>query len=213
MSFKSYALHPQPEHTLVLQDPQPLIFSGLHGLMARFVQSNPSRASQPWKLCPGELHSLAFPDTLVRDRAIFFEQVAEKGLELQWLQSVLGISGQRTEMMFSFAPVTLVHAGPPIAILRPTADRTYNEGLELEGGVLAPKGTWHWGKPHLALGGVVLQPARARSLRPKAPNAVLDVAGKDMSPGNGVVGCACGRKETAPLPAVEDQDETLLVHG
>jgi hypothetical protein len=163
MSFKSYALRPQPDHSLVLDDPQPLVFSGVRGLIARFVQSSPSRAGRPWRLCPGELHALAFPDTLVRERAIFFEQVAEKGLELQWLQSVCGISGQRTEMMFSFTPVTLVRAGPPIAILPKTAACTYNEGLELEGGVLAPKGSWHWGKPHLALGGVVLQPS-VRSL-------------------------------------------------
>jgi hypothetical protein len=159
MSFKSYALHRQPDGILVLDDPQPLIFSGPHGLIARFVRSDPRRAGEPWRLCPGELHALAFPDTLIRDRAIFFEQVAEGKLELQWLQSVQGISGARTEMMFSFSPVTTVRAAAPIAIRPPAADRVYHEGLELEGGVLSPNGSWHWGRPHLALGGVVLQPA------------------------------------------------------
>jgi hypothetical protein len=159
MSFKSYALHRQPDGILVLDDPQPLIFSGPHGLIARFVRSDPSRASEPWKLCAGELHALAFPETLVRERAIFFEQVAEGKLELQWLQSVQGVSGQRTEMMFSLSPVSIVHAAVPIAIHLPAADRVYHEGLELEGGVLSPNGSWHWGRPHLALGGVVLQPA------------------------------------------------------
>ena len=165
MSFKSYALHPQPDGILMLDDPQPLIFSGPQGLIARFVLSDPTRASEPWKLCAGELHALAFPETLVRDRAIFFEQVAEGRLELQRLQSVQGISGRRTEMMFSFSPVTLVHATLPIAILSPAVDRIYHEGLELEGGVLSPNGSWHWGRPHLALGGVVLQPAGGASRR------------------------------------------------
>jgi hypothetical protein len=62
-------------------------------------------------------------------------------------------------MMFSFSPVTLVHAAVPITIFPPAADRVYHEGLELEGGVLSPNGNWRWGRPHLALGGVVLQPA------------------------------------------------------
>jgi hypothetical protein len=166
MSFKSYAWHSQPDHTLVLDDPQPLIFSGPHGLIARFVSCNPARAGEPWKLCAGELHALAFPDALVRDRAILFEQSIGDALELQWLQSIQGISGRRTEMMFSFTPLTVVHSRAPLAIRPPTSERTYNEGLELEGGVLAPKGSWHWGRPHLALGGVVLQPHGVRPPQP-----------------------------------------------
>jgi len=165
MSFKSYALHPQPDHTLVLQDPQPLVFSGRHGLIARFVLSDPARASDPWKLCTGELHALAFPSLLVRDRAIFFEQASDGVLELQWLQSVQGISGRRTEMMFSFSPVSVVRSCGSLVILPPTSDCTYNEGLQLEGGVLSPDGSWHWGRPHLALGGVVLKPPAVRPTR------------------------------------------------
>lgn len=168
MSFKSYALHPQLDHTLVLDDPQPLVFSGLHGLIARFVLSDPARASEPWRLCAGELHALAFSAGLVRDRAIFFEQATGGVLELQWLQCVQGVSGRRTEMMFSFSPVKLVHSCVPLAILPPSSGCTYTEGLQLEGGVLAPAGSWHWGRPHLALGGVVMQPLGARTARPLA---------------------------------------------
>jgi len=176
MSFKSYALHPQPDQTIALVDPQPLVFSGIQGLIARFVRSEPARAGEPWRLCPGELHALAFPDTLIRDRAIFFEQVVETGLELQWLQSVQGVSGSRTEMMFSFSPVTVVRSAASLVILPPTSDRIYTEGLELEGGVLAPKGSWHWGRPHLALGGVVLQPAAVPSRKQQAEMAAQPVA-------------------------------------
>lgn len=158
MSFKSYALHPQPDCTLSLDDPQPLVFSGRQGLIARFVRSDPSKAGRPWRLCPGELHSLAFPDTLIRDRGIFFEQVTEAGIELQWLQSVQGVSGARTEMMFSFAPVAVIRSHAALVISPPSPDRIYTEGLELEGGVLSPDGTWRWGRPHLSLGGVVLKP-------------------------------------------------------
>jgi hypothetical protein len=158
MSFKSYALHPQPDHTLSLDDPQPLVFSGPHGLIARFVRSDPTRASEPWKLCTGELHALAFPDLLVRDRAILFEQVTGGVLEFQRLESVQGISGRRTEMMFSFSPLRVVRSSVSLVILPPTSGCIYNEGLQLEGGVLSPNGSWHWGRPHLALGGVVLQP-------------------------------------------------------
>jgi hypothetical protein len=176
MSFKSYALHPKPGQTIELDDPQPLIFSGPQGLIARFVRTDPVRAGAPWRLCPGELHALAFPDTLIRDRAIFFEQVVETRLELQWLQCVQGVSGSRTEMMFSFSPVTVIHSSASIVILEPESDRIYTEGLELEGGVLSPKGSWHWGRPHLALGGVVLQPGAVQSRRPQAEIAAQPAA-------------------------------------
>jgi hypothetical protein len=166
MSFKSYALHPQPDRTLALEDPQPLIFSGPQGLIARFVLSDPARASEPWKLCTGELHALAFPSLLVRDRGILFEQASDGVLGLQWLQCVQGISGRRTEMIFSFSPLTVVRSRGSLVILPPTSDCTYNEGLQLEGGVLSPDGSWHWGRPHLALGGVVLQPPTVRPASP-----------------------------------------------
>lgn len=161
MSFKSYALHSQPDGTWAIDDPEPLVLSGRHGLIARFVQSNPERAGRPWALCPGELHALAFPERLLRDRAIFFEQLTGDGLRLQRLQGIHGVSGRRTEMMLSFSPVTMVCSGHPRKIRR-AAGQIYNEGLELDGGVLAPTGSWRWGRPHLAIGSVVLSPPSPR---------------------------------------------------
>ncbi|AHF93740.1 hypothetical protein OpiT1DRAFT_05380 [Opitutaceae bacterium TAV1] len=161
MSFKSCALHPQPDGSIVLDDPQPLVFSGRHGLIARFVATEPQRASEPWKLCPGELHALAMPGVLVRDRAIFFEEVDGGRRQLQQLQGIHGVSAQRTEMLFSLMPLIVEHENAPLRIRIPDTGCTYNEELDLDGGVLQPEGPWRWAKPHLALGGVVLQRRRS----------------------------------------------------
>lgn len=154
MSFKSYALHRLDDGSLEFSDPQPLVFSGRHGLIARFVLAQPYRAAGQWKLSPAELHALA---NLADNRALVFEETGEKTLELQCLQSIHGISDVRTEMLFSLLPLAVEHPGAPLRVRHPVVDRTYAEELILDGGVNAPNGPWRWCKPHLALGGVVLQ--------------------------------------------------------
>ncbi len=163
MSFKSYAILSIADDLITLEDPQPLIFSGRNGLIAKFVLSEKDRAMQPWKLCVGEIHALAFAAKLVRDRAIVFEQAEDAQRSLMWLQSIAGISNAKTEMMFSFTPLTVVGQNP-LTVRRPAVDCTYGEDLMLEGGVLAPNGPWRWKKPHLALGGVVLGSSVPRPL-------------------------------------------------
>lgn len=155
MSFKSYAIRSIIDDVIVLDDPKPLIFSGRNGLIAKFVLSEKDRAMKPWKLCVGEIHAIAFAAKLVHDRAIVFEQAEDSERSLMWLQSISGISNAKTEMMFSFTPLAVV-AQNPLAVQRPAVDRTYGEDLMLDGGVLSPDSPWHWKKPHLALGGVVL---------------------------------------------------------
>lgn len=155
MSFKSYAVETSADGLMILSDPQPLMFSGRHGLIAKFVLGEKDRASRPWKLCPGEIHALAFVETLVRDRVIMFEQSEDLERSLMWLQSISGISNSTTEMMFSFTPV-IVAGQNPLRVKRGAVDRGYGEDLALDGGVYAPTSGWRWKKPHLALGGVVL---------------------------------------------------------
>jgi len=164
MSFKSYAIRSTVDDLITLDDPQPLVFSGRHGLIAKFVLSEKQRAMNPWKLCVGEIHAIAFAAKLVHDRAIVFEQSEDAERSLMWLQSISGISNSKTEMMFSFTPLAVV-AQNPLMVRRSTVDRSYGEDLMLDGGVLSPDGAWVWKKPHLALGGVVLGSA---SLRPLA---------------------------------------------
>jgi len=161
MSFKSYAIINTADDLITLEDPQPLVFSGQSGLIAKFVLSEKNRAMKPWKLCVGEIHALAFVEKLVRDRAIVFEQAEDAERSLMWLQSVSGISNSKTEMMFSFTPLAVV-AQNPLTVRRASVDCAYGEDLMLDGGVLNPNGSWIWKKPHLALGGVVLG-ARAGS--------------------------------------------------
>ena len=163
MSFKSYAIRSTIDDLITLDDPQPLVFSGRHGLIAKFVLSEKERAMNPWKLCVGEIHAIAFPAKLLHDRAIVFEQSADAARSLMWLQSISGISNSKTEMMFSFIPLAVV-AQNPLTIRRAAVDRTYGEDLMLDGGVLSPDGPWHWKKPHLALGGVVLGSATLNPL-------------------------------------------------
>jgi len=155
MSFKSYAIRSTNDDLITLDDPQPLVFSGRHGLIAKFVLSEKDRAMKPWKLCVGEIHAIAFAAKLVHDRAIVFEQSEDADRSLMWLQSISGISNSKTEMMFSFTPLAVMHQNP-LTVQRSAVDRSYGEDLMLDGGVLSPDGPWHWKKPHLALGGVVL---------------------------------------------------------
>lgn len=156
MSFKSYRATPVDEG-FELDQPRPLVFSGHAGLIARYISANPQAAAEPWKLCPGELHALAMPDLLVRDRMILFEDSHEEGVDCQWLQEVRGISSDTTEMMFCFTPLQIVgRQADKLIVCELQPRRTYAEDLSLDGGVMKLKGTWHWKKPHLSLGGVVL---------------------------------------------------------
>jgi hypothetical protein len=154
---------------LALFDPQPLVFSGRQGLIARFVLGEPKRAASPWKLCPGELHALAFADTLVRDRLIVFEESEETSRSLMWLQEVHGVSAARTEMLFSFVPLIVEDRELTPVVCRAIPYRIYREELVLDGGVFAPAGGWRWTRPHLALGGVVLGQALAPQNSPTRP--------------------------------------------
>ena len=174
MSFKSYAIRSTNIDLITLDDPQPLVFSGRNGLIAKFVLSEKDRAMKPWKLCVGEIHALAFAAKLIHDRAIVFEQSEDADRSLMWLQSISGISNSKTEMMFSFAPLKVV-AQNPLTVRRPSVDCAYGEDLILDGGALSPNGPWIWKKPHLALGGVVLGArAGAPSLATTPANAAAD---------------------------------------
>ena len=153
MSFKSCVTFTLSDGSLQLDDPQPLLFSGRNGLIAKFVLTSPGRAAGPWKLGPAELLALAAPDA--SRRMIVFEQTEETLLERLALESVYGISAEQTEMMFTFRPLVAVARADGAPTWRLSPDKTYNEGLMLEGGVSAPTGSWRWGQPHLALGGVV----------------------------------------------------------
>lgn len=162
MSFKSYAIHRLDDHSLEFTDPKPIVFSGRHGLIARFVLAQPYRSAGQWKLSPVEIHALA---NLADNRVLVFEETGEKSLEMQCLQSIHGVSDIRTEMLFSLLPLAIEHPGGPLRVRHPEVDRIYAEELILDGGVNAPNGAWRWCKPHLALGGVVLQ-RRAATITP-----------------------------------------------
>jgi len=173
MSFKSYATSIQPDGSLLLDDPQPLVFSGKHGLIARYVLGAGSRAEGPWRLCPGELHALATPRLQLRNRTILFEQADHDTLELLALEAIHGVSAERTEMMFRFRPLRLLSHAPVLHVTDADGGIVYTEELALEGGVSAPAGSWHWRKPHLAIGGVVCG-ARTAASSPRngQPHAV-----------------------------------------
>lgn len=155
MSFKSYAFCRDSDGSQVLSDPEPLVFSGRQGLIARFVLGTAKRTEQPWRLCPGELHALALPALQLRERLIVFEQAEANTLELLVLEDIHGLSHERTEMMFRFRPLRLLGCVPQLRVGEPAANRVYTEELSLDGGVTAPTASWRWRRTHLALGGVV----------------------------------------------------------
>ena len=65
MSFKSYAIRSTIDDLITLDDPQPLVFSGRHGLIAKFVLSEKERAMNPWKLCVVRQEELDLPHELL----------------------------------------------------------------------------------------------------------------------------------------------------
>lgn len=155
MSFKSYAVTTLPDGSLLLDDPQPLVFSGRQGLIARFVLSAGERAQNRWALCSGELHALSSPALQMGERMIVFEQAEENALELLALKMIHGCSAERTDMMFSFQGLRVRTRAPRLCVEGTDTRRTYVEELSLEGGVFALAASWHWRRPHLALGGVL----------------------------------------------------------
>jgi hypothetical protein len=155
MSFKSYEISALPDGSLRLHDPEPLVFSGKNGLIARFVLTAGERAQERWMLSPGELHAVAIPDLPSASRLIVFEPAAHDRAELLELDVIHGTSGERTEMMFAFHALDVEARLPSLVVRRRSDNTTYIEELSLEGGAFAPAGTWRWRRPHLALGGVV----------------------------------------------------------
>ncbi len=156
MSFKSYATSQLPDGSSVLTDPQPLVLSGRHGLIARFVLGAPKRAAERWALCPGELQALAAPPLMAGERMIVFEQAKDAALEVLALETIHGISSDRTDMMFAFRPLRVLERSPAFRVGDAPGRRTYMEELALEGGVhAAPSANWRWREAHLALGGVI----------------------------------------------------------
>jgi hypothetical protein len=172
MSFKTYAQTVQPDGRWMLSDPRPLMFSGRPGLIARFVEQEKQRAAEAWKLEPGELHALALPGDLVRERVIVFEQQEGSVLELMWLQNVRGVSAETTEMLFSFTPLRVEQVQPMLLVREPNAACAYGEDLTLDGGVTNLSGSWRWRKPHLALGGVKVGPPAVASSPGPGPAAL-----------------------------------------
>lgn len=154
MSFKSYAVTETADGAWQLHDPKPLIFSGRHGIIARylFTKKDPPETV---RLTPVDIHQLA-AITTEQHRIIAFEQAEDSELEILQLESISGTTGLKTEMLFSFRPLSLVgvHGAVPTVRL-PTSARTYTEELVLDGGTSSPNGSWRWRKQHLALGGVV----------------------------------------------------------
>ncbi len=172
MSFKSYAsCSCSGDNALVFSDPQPLVLSGRQGLIARFVQAEPVLADRPWRLSPEDLHRLANASLHAAGRQIVFEQTEDAQLELLLLQSVTGVSSDHTDMIFAFETLIVVERGPTLKVRPPSQRRVYTEELSLEGGVLCLRGTWHWRKPALALGGVVCGGSLGvgSTVRPEAP--------------------------------------------
>lgn len=155
MSFKSYATQALPDGSLVLEDPQPLIFSGKQGLIARFVLAEGDRAQEAWRLCAGEVHALAAPMLQTGERMIVFEQTEGDTLELLVLEAIHGVSTKQTEMLFTFRPLVVLSRTPRLCARHAEGGKIYSERLSLDGGALAPAASWRWQKPHLALGGVV----------------------------------------------------------
>lgn len=159
MAFKAYLALKRPDGTWLLGQASPVRFSGPHGLVALWCREHAAQIEAPWRVVPEAFLELLFPPAEARDRWVVLEQDDGETCIYSRLLSISGVATRRVEMLFSFAPLQLVH-GEPALCVRPDAGlRVWSEELALDGGP-GSACTWRWCRPHLALGATVLRPAR-----------------------------------------------------
>lgn len=155
MAFKSYHVSPTADGGRELRAPQPLVFSGRQGLVARLVLADPDRAARPWSFQPEDILALmaAAPEGPCW---IVLEQTEGTDLRLSRLEKLTGVSTYQTEILLTLVPLTVTRRGPVLTVHEPASSRAWSEELALEGGAHAPAGSWRWCDRPLNIGATVV---------------------------------------------------------
>ena len=156
MGFKSYAVSAVESGGWLLHEALPVRFSGPTGLVALWCRAHRDAVDRPWRVTPMEWLAMLLPPVEARRRWIVFEQEEDGQVTYTQLLSVTGVVSRRVDLMFTLAPLVVVQRHPGV-IVRPAEDgRLWTEELALDGGPHSASCSWHWTRPHLALGAAVV---------------------------------------------------------
>ncbi|MDR2862458.1 MAG: hypothetical protein LBV54_01075 [Puniceicoccales bacterium] len=166
MPFKSYQITPDSASGgFLLEAPQPLVFSGKHGLIARHIRRlQPDSEGSAWTLHEDDIADLLIPPPTTTRWLVFAQQDGDSSSELRLsrLLRIRGFSDAQTELLFTFSPLA-VHTidGDPARLLahEPTHGREWNEELALNGGLSNLDGPWTWCDRALNIGATVMKPS------------------------------------------------------
>lgn len=164
MGFKTYAVSTVESGGWQLHEGLPVRFSGPTGLVALWCRAHRDAVDRPWRVTPMEWLAMILPPVDARRRWIVFEQEEDGQISYAQLLSVTGVVSRQVDLMFTLSPLVVVQRRPGL-IVRPTADgKLWTEELALDGGAHSTTCSWHWTRPHLALGAAVVgrSPASVR---------------------------------------------------
>ena len=156
MGFKSYRFTVQPNDSWLLDDPQPLRFSGPNGLIAQWYRLHRLELSDgPWIVPAAGWLSLTFSEAESAQRWIVFEQTATGTRQLARLERIHGQFATETRIMMQFRPLKCINVAPSLVVSEPAASCSWSEELSIDGGGLSAACTWRWLAPKLGFASVV----------------------------------------------------------
>ena len=156
MGFKSYRFTVQPNDSWLLDDPQPLRFSGPNGLIAQWYRLHRLELSDgPWIVPAAEWLSLTFNAAESAQRWIVFEQ-AEGGVrKFARMERINGQFGSQARIMMLFKPPQCTAGTMPLVVSEPARGCGWSEELSIDGGCGSEGCTWRWRAPQLGFASVV----------------------------------------------------------
>lgn len=134
---------------------RPLRLGGADGLIAKHVKSLGSASESTWNLTEPTL--LKSSGGQSGCDAVFFRPGGEADglIEIYRVEAVQGIcSGDRTDLVFSFAPLLMREVGAGAWDIEEMAKRVLCESLSLSGGPSG--GRWLWTDSPMSLGATVV---------------------------------------------------------
>jgi hypothetical protein len=168
MGFKAYHAALQDEQIWRLERPEPLRFSGTHGLVAQWFRKHRLDVGDDGWIVPAQdWLTMAFGEAGAANRWIIFEQADGPVQKLARMDRIHGKFGSAIRLMFQFRPLQMKMVGGHIQVTEPANACGWSEELSLDGGTSSTC-TWRWRAPQLGFASVT---AGSGVAQPAAPTA------------------------------------------
>ena len=156
MGFKSYRFTEQSDDAWLLDDPQPLRFSGPNGLIAQWYRIHRLELDErPWLVTAHGWLALAFDIEAAESRWIVFEQTEGSTRKYARLERINGKFGAETRIMMQFKPLESSPGTIPLIVREPARSAGWSEEVSIDGGSGSDGCTWRWMTPKLSFASVV----------------------------------------------------------